>query len=113
MITKRIKPVVAYGSMGRVEATSYTVRSMEDNLFDTVSFKHELLTESGLFACSASHTFKYTSDAESKYTGLDDSGTMTCTWDASAEGAYIIVAQALGFEFEPTADATKESFFEG
>jgi hypothetical protein len=38
---------------------------------------------------------------------------MTCTWDASAEGAYIIVAQALGFEFEPTADATKESFFEG
>jgi hypothetical protein len=111
MITKRIKPVVAYGSLGRVEATSYNVRSMEDNLFDTVSFKHELLTESGLFACSASHTFKYTTDAVSAFTGVNEKGELTCTWDASAEGAYIIVAQALGFELE--GNKLTDSFFEG
>jgi hypothetical protein len=98
MITKRIKPVVAYGSMGRVEATSYTVRSMEDNLFDTVSFKHELLTESGLFACAASHTFKYTTADTSAFTGVNDKGELTCAWNASPEGAFLIVAQAMGFE---------------
>jgi hypothetical protein len=98
MITKRIAPVVAYGSLGRVEATSYTMRSMEDDLFGTVVFKHELITEDGLFACAASHTFKYTTSAESAFTGVNEKGEMTCTWDASPEGAFLIVAQAMGFE---------------
>jgi hypothetical protein len=113
MITKRIKPVIAYGSLGRVQATSFNVRSMEDNLFDSVVFKHTLLTADGLFACDSSDKFNYTTDAVSAFTGINEAGEKTCTWDASPEGAFTIVAQALGFEFEPQSEATKQTFFEG
>jgi hypothetical protein len=112
MITKRIKPVTAYGSLGRVEATSYTVRSMEDDLFGSVVFKHELLTDEGLFACAASHTYKYTTSAESAFTGVNDKGELTCTWDASPAGAFLIVAQAMGFELLG-GTKTDTAFFEG
>jgi len=109
MITKCIKPVTAYGSLGRVEATSYTVRSMEDDLFSMVVFKHELITEEGLFAASASHTFKYTTAETSAFTGVNDKGQLTCDWDASPEGAYTIIAQCMGFEL---LGDLKTAFFE-
>jgi hypothetical protein len=112
MITKRIAPVTAYGSLGRVQATSYTVRSMEDDLFGSVVFKHELITEEGLFACSASHTFKYTTADTSAFTGVNDKGELTCTWDASPAGAFLIVAQAMGFELLG-GTKTDTAFFEG
>ena len=111
MITKRIKPVIAYGSLGRVQATSFNVRSMEDNLFDYVVFKHALLTADGLFACDSSDKFNYTTDAVSAFTGLNEKGEFTCTWDASPHGAFTIVAQALGFELDQDPKST--SFFEG
>ncbi len=111
MITKRIKPVTAYGSLGRVQAVSFNVKSMEDNLFDSVVFKHTLITADGLFACDASDRFSYTTSAVSKFTGTNEKGDLTCTWDASPAGAFTIVAQALGFELEHDDKST--SFFEG
>jgi hypothetical protein len=109
MITKSIKPVTAYGSLGRVQACSYTVKSMEDDLFGTVVFKHELITEEGLFACAASHTFKYSKADTSAFTGVNDKGQLTCDWDASPEGAYTIIAQCMGFEL---VGGLKTAFFE-
>jgi len=113
MITKRIKPVIAYGSNGRVEASSFNVKGMDDDLFTSVIFKHTLLTADGLFACDSSAKFNYTPSDVSAFTGLNEKGEFTCTWDASPEGAFTIVAQALGFEFEPQNEATKQTFFEG
>lgn len=110
MITKRIKPVTAYGSLGRVQATSFNVKSMEDNLFDSVVFKHTLITADGLFACDSSDRFNYTTDPVSVFTGLNEKGEFTCTWDASAEGAQY---WALGFEFESSVAEDKAAFFEG
>ena len=82
---------------------------MEDDLFSMVVFKHELITEEGLFAASALHTFKYTTAETSAFTGVNDKGELTCEWDASPEGAYTIIAQAMGFEL---VGGLKTAFFE-
>jgi len=78
-------------------AESINVVSVSDNLFDHVVFKYTLFDGAGMWAGEASYELK----GEAAYK----------TWDASPEGAYLIVAAGIGLEFLPSVD--RSSFFEG
>jgi uncharacterized membrane protein len=91
---KKIKPVKAYVNGKQMTATAFNVVSVSDNLFDHVIFKYTLLTEGGAWAGEAIFELKV-SDYKK--------------WDASAEGAYRIVAEGIGLELEPAVDG---AFFE-
>jgi hypothetical protein len=71
------------------------VVSISDNLFDHVIFKYTLFDENGCWAGESTHSLK----------GLEEYQT----WDASPEGAYNIVIEALGLTTQPSVG---KSFFE-
>jgi hypothetical protein len=84
MRTVQIAPQTAFANGKRMEATQFNVVSIEDNLFDHVVFKYTLFDENMVWA------------GESVW---ELNGRETyLTWDASAEGAYTIVAQGIGLE---------------
>ena len=85
MKTINITPTVAFVNGTKMTAEAINVVSVSDNLFDHVIFKYTLLTAQGEWAGEASFELK----GRENYT----------TWDASAEGAYQIVAAAIGVEF--------------
>lgn len=78
-----IKPVVCYTNGKRLEASQLGVVSVSDNLIDDVTFKYTLLCDDGVFAGEA--TFRL-------------NGERYKEWDASARGAYELVAQGIGVE---------------
>lgn len=84
MITVSIKPAKAYVNGKQMIATQFNVKSLNDNLYDEVTFLYTLLDENGVWAGEAT----YSLSGRENYT----------TWDATASGAYKIVAQGVGLE---------------
>jgi hypothetical protein len=84
MITTAIKPFpcISYNKLS--QATSFHVRSVNDDFYDHVKFFVTFLD--GDNAQCGECTYEITTRAE------------YVTWDATATGAYKIVAQALGLE---------------
>ena len=90
MITAQIKPAKAYVNGHQMTATQFNVKSLNDNLYDEVTFLYTLLDEHGTWAGEATYTLK----GRENYV----------TWDATASGAYQIVANGIGLELVPTID---------
>jgi hypothetical protein len=84
MRTVQIKPQAAFANGKRMLATQFNVVSIEDNLFDAVTFKYTLFDEHMVWA------------GESVFS-LEGRDTYL-TWDASPEGAYTLVAEGIGLE---------------
>lgn len=84
MIKVAVKKFPAFANGKRLDVEAFSVVSVSDNLFDHVVFKYTLLTASGEWAGEASFALK----------GRE----IYQTWDASAAGAYRIVAKAIGLE---------------
>ena len=89
MITVQIKPAKAYVNGKQMIATQFNVKSLNDNLYDSVTFLYTLLDENGVWAGEAT-------------TSLEGREAYT-TWDATATGAHKIVAQAIGLEIADEA----------
>lgn len=81
--TKATKPLAVFNNGGLTHITKINVRSIDDNLTDSVTFKFQLFTESD----------ETVGEGE---VSLDTSNYGT--WDASADGAYTIVCNRLGLE---------------
>ena len=88
MIAAQIKPYPAFANGKPHVATQLTVKSLNDNFFDTVTFQYTLLDAAGAWAGEATH--EVTSREE------------YIKWDFSATGAFKIVADALGLELVST-----------
>lgn len=84
MITVKIKPAKAYVNGKQMIATQFNVKSLNDNLYDEVTFLYTLLDEHGVWA----------GEATTSLSGRDN----YVTWDATASGAHKIVAEAIGLE---------------
>jgi hypothetical protein len=84
MKTTVIKPITAYANGKRMTATQFTVISIQDNLFDHVTFKYTLLDENGVFAGESTFSLE----------GLEQYKK----WDTTPEGAFQIVANGIGLE---------------
>lgn len=89
MITVQIKPAKAYVNGKQMIATQFNVKSLNDNLYDEVTFLYTLLDENGVWAGEAT----YSLTGRENYT----------KWDASASGAYQIVADGIGLEIVQVA----------
>jgi hypothetical protein len=88
MITVQIKPAKAYVNGKQMIATKFNVKSLNDNLYDEVTFLYTLLDENGVWAGEATHSL----------TGREN----YLAWDATASGAYTIVAAGIGLEIVPS-----------
>lgn len=88
MITVQIKPQAAFANGKRMTATQFNVVSISDNLYDHVIFKYTLFDENMVWSGESVH----------ELVGRDN----YVTWDATASGAYSIVADGIGLEIEPT-----------
>ena len=88
MITVQIKPAKAYVNGKQMIATQFNVKSLNDNLYDEVTFLYTLLDENGVWAGEATHSLS----GRENY----------LAWDATASGAYTIVASGIGLEIVPT-----------
>jgi hypothetical protein len=99
MKTVSIKPVKAFTNTGKLTiATQLSVESAFDNLFDHVVFKY-LLLDAGNQRCGES-TFSLV--GREAY----------CTWFATPEGAFEIVAAGIGVEIVPSDTEGKVAFLE-
>ena len=83
MLFKQVKPANAFCNGKRVVVENLNVQSISDNLVDEVTFKYTLADSNQAYAGEGTFTLKPDSYK---------------TWDASADGAYIIVAKAIGLE---------------
>ena len=83
MLFKQVKPANAFCNGKNIMIEKLNVQSIADNLVDEVTFKYTLADIDGAFA------------GEGVYTLKPDNYK---TWDASANGAYVIVAKAIGLE---------------
>lgn len=84
MITVQIKPAKAYVNGKQMIATQFNVKSLNDNLYDSVTFLYTLLNENGVWAGEATTSL----EGRENYT----------QWDATASGAFALVAIAIGLE---------------
>jgi hypothetical protein len=84
MITVKIKPQIVFANGKRMLATQFNVVSINDNLFDFVTFKYTLFDDN--MAWSGESVFELK--------GLEQYQT----WFATPEGAYEIVAAGIGLE---------------
>ena len=89
MITVQIKPAKAYVNGTQMVATQFNVKSLNDKLYDEVTFLYTRLDENGVWAGEATYCLK----GRENYV----------TWDASASGAYKIVADGIGLEIAEEA----------
>lgn len=96
MITVKVKPSKAYVNGKQMIATKFNVKSLNDNLHDEVTFLYTLLDEYGAWC----------GEATTSLSGREQ----YLTWDATATGAYKIVADAIGLEI--VQDAPKLFAFE-
>ncbi|PUE09000.1 hypothetical protein B9Z51_08690 [Limnohabitans sp. T6-5] len=83
MNIKATQPLAVFSNGGLTHITKISLRSVSDNLVDSVTFKYVLFTESD----------ETVGEGE---VSLDASNYGT--WDASANGAYKIVCSRLGLE---------------
>jgi hypothetical protein len=90
-----VNPQAAFANGKRMVAEAINVVSISDNLFDHVIFKYTLFDKDGAWAGESTYELK----------GLEEYQT----WDASPEGAYLLVIEALGLTTQPKVGA---SFFE-
>jgi hypothetical protein len=98
MKTVQIKPYTAFANGKRIVATHLNVVSVKDNLFDHVVFKYTLLDDNCLWAGESTYELN----------GIE----VYSTWDASADGAYDIVAAGIGLEIMSIEEAGKVIFLE-
>jgi hypothetical protein len=99
MKTVQIAPVKAFTNSGKLTlATQLNVESAFDNLFDLVTFRY-LLLDAGNQRCGES-TFSLV--GREAY----------CTWYATPEGAFEIVAAGIGVEIAPGDTEGKVAFME-
>jgi hypothetical protein len=92
MKTVQVMPQLAFANGKKMQATQFNVVSISDNLFDHVIFKYTLFDENMVWA----------GESTAELVGLEQYQK----WDASPEGAYIIVAEAIGLELTPTINKT-------
>jgi hypothetical protein len=90
-----VNPQAAFANGKRMVAEAINVVSISDNLFDHVVFRYTLFDKDGVWAGESTYELK----------GLEEYQT----WDASPEGAYLLVIEALGLTTQPKVGA---SFFE-
>jgi hypothetical protein len=90
-VRKPIVPHSAFVNGKKVMAHGINVVSVADNLFDHVVFKYTLYDADCRWAGEGAHELK---------------GTAYAAWDASAEGAFVVVADALDLEFVPYSCGT-------
>jgi hypothetical protein len=95
MITVQVKPQAAFANGKRMTATQFNVVSISDNLFDHVIFKYTLFDENMVWAGES------TFELNGRETYL--------TWDASASGAYTLVAEGIGLELAVSKSAMFEA----
>ena len=95
MKTVKVNPQAAFANGKRLVAEAINVVSISDNLFDHVIFKYTLFDKDGVWAGESTHSLSGKEEYQ--------------TWDASPEGAYNIVIEALGLTTQPTVG---KSFFE-
>lgn len=88
MITVQIKPAILFPHGKRMVATQFNLKSLNDNLYDSVTFLYTFQDENGTWAGEST----YVLEGRENY----------LTWDASATGAYKLVAEAIGLEIVPT-----------
>lgn len=84
MLKVEIKPAVAFANGKRMVAKYFNVKSLNDDLHETVTFLYTLLDENGVW-CGES---TYVLEGRENY----------LAWDATASGAHKIVAQGIGLE---------------
>jgi hypothetical protein len=87
MRTVQTKPEKCYVNGKQAIATRFNVVSISDDLFSEAQFKYTLLDDNN----------NWCGEAVYKLSGLE----MYQTWDATAEGAYRIVAEGVGLEIVP------------
>ena len=92
MKTVQIAPQIVFANGKRMSATQFNVVSIQDNLFDHVIFKYTLFDENMVWA----------GESTAELAGLEQYKK----WDATPEGAYTIVAAAIGLEIAQTIDKT-------
>ena len=97
MKTVQVMPQLAFANGKKIQATQFNVVSISDNLFDHVIFKYTLFDENMTWA----------GESIAELVGIEQYQT----WDATAEGAYTIVAKNIGLEILPVAG--KSLFNEG
>jgi hypothetical protein len=97
MKTVQVNPATVFANGKRMTATQFNVVSISDNLFDHVIFKYTLFDENMTWA----------GESTDELVGLEQYQT----WDATAEGAYTIVAKNIGLEILPVVG--KSLFNEG
>lgn len=78
-----VKPAMAFCNGTNRTITMMNVQSVRDNLFDEVTFKYTLASDSGEWAGEGAYTL-----------GPDKYGE----WDATPRGAYEMVAAGIGLE---------------
>ena len=96
MLTVSIQPKLAFANGKKMEATQFNVVSINDNLYDSVTFKYTLYDANMVWSGES----VWSLEGREAY----------LTWDATATGAHKIVADAIGLEI--VADAPKLFEFE-
>lgn len=94
MFYKEVEPATAFCNGKRVTVQKINVQSIYDNLVDEVKFKYTLADINNGFAGEGVYEL-----GPDKYK----------EWDATAAGAYTLVANAIGLELTPSRLG---SFFE-
>jgi hypothetical protein len=94
MKTVSIKPEKCYVNGKQSIATRFNVVSISDDLFSEAQFKYTLLDDNN----------NWCGEAVYKLSGLE----LYQTWDATASGAYQLVADGVGLEIIPVVG---KSFF--
>jgi hypothetical protein len=105
MRTVSIQPQVVFANGKRMMASHLSVTSIEDDFFGKALFKYTLYDQNMVWAGESSLICNYVEGETSEVTSQGD-GFVNCTWDASADGAYQVTAQAIGLEIVPTAGKT-------
>lgn len=80
---KKVKPFAAFCNGQSLIVEQVNIISIADNLENAVTFKYTLADKNAVFAGDGVYSLD-----ESNYS----------TWDASKDGAYSIVCQAIGLE---------------
>jgi hypothetical protein len=96
MKSVKVLPQIAYANGKQVTVEGIHVASVFDNLFDHVTFKYVLLDRFNSHCGEGAYELK---------------GQRYAEWDASPEGAYLIVIAGLGLEVLPKPGA--DCIFEG
>jgi hypothetical protein len=109
MKTVQISPSVAFANGKRMISTHLCVESIKDDFFGNAVFKYTLYDENMVWAGESSIICNYVEADTSEVTSQGD-GVVNCTWDASADGAYQVTAQAIGVEI--IAEKGKTAFIE-